>query len=1094
MRFTHLMVLFLLTICSGLLQAQKNNKAVDTPVKKDSLKNTDLSGLRFRSIGPAITGGRIVDLAVNPKNTSEFYVASGHGSLWKTTNHGTTFSPAFEGQTSFAIGAVRLDPNNPNVVWVGTGEHNSQTNVIYGDGIYRSEDGGASWTNMGLKNSEHIGGIVIDPANSNIVYVAAYGALRNEGGDRGIFKTTDGGKTWKNTLNISKYTGCFEVHMDPRYSNILYASAHQRMGKGNTVVTGGNESAVYRSTDSGETWQRMMKGMPSESIGRIGLAISPANADIVYALVQAKEGSGLFKSVNRGVSWSKQGPYNSAYPFYMQKLVADPKDENKIYSMDLLNQVSYDGGKTFKPLGEKYKHVDNHAMWIDPNDTRHMLSGNDGGLYETWDMGQNWDFKGNIPIAEIYKVSTDNATPFYNVYIGTQDNNSLMGPSRTLSSYGISNREWTFTLGGDGFETQADWKDSDILYAQSQNGGLVRYDKKTGEQLFIQPVSPVDTGYRFDWDSPLLISNHDNSRLYFAANKLFRTNDKGNSWEVISPDLTRGVPQKMQRLMDRSWSIDEMAAKRSFANITTIAESPLDPNMIYVGTGDGLIQVTNDGGKTWKKATSIPGINDWTRIHHLVASRHDKMVAYAACHALTSGDYRPFLFKTTDGGKTWTSISANLPERGNTFCLAEDHVKAGLLFAGTQFGLYVSVDGGKEWIKFMNGLPTSTYMDIDIQRGESDLVVSTFGRGVYILDDYSPLRSLTNETIPQKATLFPIKDALMYVESSPFGFAGKGFQGANFYAASNPPVGVTFTYFVKEELKSLKQKRRDEEKAKQEKGEDIEYPKYDVLAKEAEQQDAYLLFVISDKQGNIIRKLKTGISKGLNRLTWDFRYQPFKPVNFEAFDDTYAWNSPDIGFMIVPGTYEVTVQQFDGEQFTELIPATSFECLPLNHATIPVVDQRSLDGFNRKVAELSRVLNGADAYRSELADKVKHYRKAVLDAADVAPEIALEINAIHKKLTDLNKKMNGDGLRTRYEGASPVSIHDRVDQITGALWSTTAAPTQTFMNSYEVAASQVEGVLASLRAITMEIEKMDARLESAKVPYTPGRLPVWNKN
>jgi photosystem II stability/assembly factor-like uncharacterized protein len=704
-------------------------KEAAKPKAEDSLKNISLDGLSFRSIGPAVTGGRIVDIAVNPRNSTEYFAASGHGSLWKTTNNGTTFSPVFDGQPSFSMGCVKYDPSNSSIVWAGTGESNNQSNVIYGDGIYKSEDGGKSWKNMGLNNSEHIGGIAIDPANSNVVYVAAYGSLRNSGGDRGIYKTNDGGKTWRRVLFVSDNTGCFEVHMDPRYSTLLYAVAHQRMRKGYTGIGGGNETAIYRSLDSGATWQKIMKGLPSENVGRIGMAISPANPDVVYALLQAKEGSGFFRSTDRGNSWSKQSSYNPAYPFYMQKIIADPKDENKIYSMDLLIQVSKDGGKTFSALGEKNKHVDNHALWIDPVNTRHLISGNDGGIYETWDDGQNWLFRSTLPIAEIYKVSTDNAKPFYNVYLGTQDNNSLGGPSRTINSSGITNYDWKFTLGGDGFETQADWKDDNILYVQSQNGGLVRYDKKSGETLAIQPVNFIDSGYRFDWDAPLLISQHDNKRIYFAANKVFRSNDQGNSWDVISGDLTRGVPKKMQKLMDRYWSIDEMAGKGSLANITTIAESPINENILYAGTGDGLIQCSKDGGKTWVSSVNVPGITEFTRVHHIIASKFDKDIAYAACQAFGYGDYKPYLLKTTDGGKTWASLNANLPAKGSTYTIAEDHIKADLLFVGTQFGLYYTIDGGKEWNKFSNGLPTATFMDIEIQRRENDLVLGTFGRG-----------------------------------------------------------------------------------------------------------------------------------------------------------------------------------------------------------------------------------------------------------------------------------------------------------------------------------------------------------------------------
>lgn len=1066
----------------------------NAPKASDSLKNISTPAFTFRSIGPAVTGGRIVDMAVNPRNTSEYYVASGHGSLWKTTNNGVTFSPAFDGQASFAIGAVRLDPSNTNIVWVGTGEHNNQGNAIYGDGIYKSEDGGKSWANMGLKTSEHIGGIAIDHKNSNVVYVAAYGSIRNSGGERGIYKTNDGGKTWRRVLFVSDNTGFFEVHMDPRNPHVLYAVAHQRMRKGYTSIGGGNETAIYSSQDSGATWKKIMKGLPAENLGRIGMAISGPNPDILYALVQAKDGSGLYRSTDRGATWTKQGTHISAYPFYMQKLFADPKDENRIYSMDLLIQVSTDGGRTFRALGEKYKHVDNHVLWIDPANTKHLISGNDGGVYETWDQGLNWDFKSNIPIAEIYKVSTDNAAPFYNVYIGTQDNNSLMGPSRTASSSGIANQDWTFTLGGDGFETQADWKDDNTIYVQSQNGGLVRYNKKTGERLFIQPVNLQDTGYRFDWDAALIISKHNNKRLYFAADKVFRTDDQGNSWQVISPDLSRGIPKNMQRLMDRSWSIDELAGKGSLANITTLAESPLDENTLYAGTADGLIQVTTDGGKSWTRASSLPGINEFTRIHHIIASSHDKNVAYAACHAFNYGDYKPYLLKTSDRGRTWAPINGNLPARGSTFTVAEDHVMPGLLFVGTQFGLYMSNDGGREWIKFMSGLPTTTVMDIEIQKKENDLVVSTFGRGVYILDDYSALRNLTVDTLRKNAVIFPVKDGRMFVETDPFGFRGKGFQGASFYSAQNPPVGVTFTYFVKDEVKSLKQIRNAAEKEKQKKGEDIEYPSYDILKKEAEQQDPYLLFTITDANGNAVKKIRTNIAKGVQRIHWNLRYDPFEPVSFTPFDDSYAWVTPDQGYMVIPGTYKVSLHKFENGKFTELISNQTFKAVPLHEHVLAGADKAALDAFNQKVADLSRAMSGANAFRSELVSKLPYLKQAVLAGANVPMDTYEQILAIQTKLDEINRKMNGDNLRARYEGAAPPSLRGRVDYITGSLWSTTSAPTETFKASYNLAAENFEAILASLKSVRSDIEKLEAVLEKYKAPYTPGRLPEWKKN
>jgi photosystem II stability/assembly factor-like uncharacterized protein len=1059
----------------------------------DSLKNISLTGLSFRSIGPAVTGGRVVDIAVNPFNYSEYYVASGHGSLWKTNNSGVTFSPVFDANKSYAIGCVAIDPTNPNVVWVGTGENNNQNNVIYGDGIYKSEDGGKSWKNMGLDSSDQIGGIAIDANNSNIVYVAAYGSSRNSGGQRGIYKTIDGGKTWANVLKISEYTGCYQVHMDPRYSNILYAVAHQRMRNLYTGVYGGPESGIYRSLDSGATWEKLKGGLPSEDVGRIGMAISPVNPDYLYAIVEATEkNKGVYRSTDRGASWTKQNSYNASAPFYYHELICDPKDLDRVYSNDTFIQLTVDGGKTWKNLGDDKKHVDNHALWINPNDNKHIRAGCDGGVYETFDQGKNWDFKSNLPIAEIYKVTTDNAEPFYNVYIGTQDNNSLGGPSRTISSAGILNSDWLFTNSGDGFETQVDWKDPNIIYSQSQNGGLVRFDKKSGENLFIQPQDFADTAYRFDWDAALLISKFDNKRLYHGGNKLMRSDDQGSTWREISPDLTRGVPQEMQKLMGQSWSIDQLARKSVMAQIVTIAESPLDENVLFVGSGDGLIHFTTNGGTSWTKS-SIDGLPEYARIHHIIASNFDKLVAYAACHNYIGGDYKPYIYKTTDGGKSWFSINNNLPANGSTYSIAEDHVDKNLLFLGTLFGVYFSNDGGKEWIPLNNGMPPACVMDLDIQRRENDLVVSTFGRGVYILDDYSPMRNLSKETLQKEAEIFPIKDALMFIQSNPLGYRGTGFQGASFYSAPNPEVGAIFTYYLKNEFKTLKDLRRDDEKKKQKNKEDIKYPSYETLKAEQEEPEAYLLFTITDDKGNTIRKIKTEAKKGVNRIVWNFRYTPFTPISLEPSDDV-PWLEADKGYMVVPGKYFVSLSKFQDGKFTELVAPKEFICNPLNNTTLPVQDKIALDAFNKKVAELTRAITGADAFRNELKDKLAFLKKAVLDGAEVSDTTYNNILTIEADLRELNRKLNGDQLRARYEGAAPTSIKGRVDLITGALWSTTAAPTNTFIKSYDVAAAKVDEILNDLKLIDYDIKQVESDLEKSGAPYTPGRFPEWRKS
>ncbi len=1058
----------------------------------DSLKNIPLTGLKFRSIGPAITGGRVVAIAVNPFNHSEYFVGSGHGSLWKTADNGITFTPIFNHEGAYAIGAIAIDPTNPNVVWVGTGENDNQDNVIYGDGVYKSEDGGQTWKDMGIKNSEQIGGIVVDPKNPNTVYVAAYGSLRKAGGDRGIFKTTDGGKTWKNVLFISKYTGCYEIHMDPRYDNLLYAVAHQRMRKLYTGVSGGPESGIYRSTDAGTTWEKMKQGLPTGNVGRIGMAISPVNPDVLFAIIEAEKNGGVYKSTDRGVSWTKESSYVSTYPFYFQKLFCDTKDINRLYSMDVFMKVSIDGGKTWKKLGEKDKHVDNHVLWIDPSDNQHMIDGCDGGVYVTYDQGKHWGFKSNIPIAEIYKVTTDNDTPFYNVYAGSQDNNSFGGPSRTISTSGITNRDWFFTTSGDGFQTQVDWKNPNIIYAESQYAGLVRYDKKSGEQLYIRPYEfNTDTAYRFDWDAALLISKFDNKRLYLGGNKLFRTDDRGDSWRVISPDLTRGVPKEMQNLMDRSWSVDDLARKGTMAQISTIAESPLDENLLFVGSGDGLIHVTTDGGKTWIKS-STPGLPKYARISQIIGSHFDKKIAYAACQNFVDGDYKPYLFKTTDGGHSWFLFNGNLPDKGSTYTIAQDDVDKDLLFIGTQFGVYFTVDGGKEWIQLKNGIPTECVMDLTIQRREHDLVVSTFGRGIYILDNYTPLRYLKKD-MNKDAVIFPIKDALMYIQSTPFGFKGIGFQGANFYSAPNPPFGAVFTYYLKNDIKSLKEIRRDKEKKELKEKEDIKYPSYKELLNEKEEPKSYLLFTITDEQGNVIRKLKTEAHKGVNRIVWNFRYAPFTAVSLKKPDNSVPWEQPDLGYMVVPGKYKVSLSKFENGKFTELVKPQEFVCRQLHNTTLPAKNKIALDKFNEKVAKLTRAMSAADAFRKSLVNKIAYMEKAVIEGANVPDDTYDSIISIKKELDAFNRELNGNPLLAQYEGATPTSLKDRIDLITSSLWTTTSAPTSTFIKSYDVAADQFGGLLTTLKSIDNEVKTVESKLNKYGAPYTPGRFPEWEK-
>ncbi|HET7038687.1 MAG TPA: hypothetical protein VFH97_02305, partial [Gemmatimonadales bacterium] len=692
------------------------------------------AGLRLRLIGPATISGRIGDLAVHPKDRDTWYVAVASGGVWKTTNHGVTFTPVFDGEGSFAIGVVVIDPGNPNVVWVGTGENNAQRSVSYGDGVYKSVDGGRNWQNLGLKESEHIGKILIDPRNSDVVYVAAQGPVFRGGGDRGLYKTTDGGKTWNRILEGGEWAGVTDVVLDPRNPDVLIAAVWQRARRQWGYIAGGPQSSLQRSTDGGATWTRSQSGLPSEELGRIGLAISPVDPDVVYAVVEAAGNrGGFYRSRDNGVNWERMSDHNTIGLYY-QELFADPVNVNRVYSVDVRTMVTDDGGRTFRAVGERNKHVDNHVVWIDPTDTDHLLIGCDGGLYETYDGGQNYDWFQNLPLGQFYRVDADNATPFYRVFGGTQDNSSAGGPSRTRTRGGAVNSEWFLTQGGDGFYSRIDPTDPNIVYAESQHGVLSRFNLATGEEVNIVPeAEPGEPGLRWHWDAPLIISPHAPARLYFAANRLFRSDDRGNTWRPVSPDLTRQLDRNRLKMMGRVWSVDAVAKNTStslYGSIVTLAESPVKEGLLWVGTDDGLIQVSENGGETWRAIASVPGVPDTSFISRVTPSAHDANTVYVSFDNHKAGDKKPYIAKSTDLGRSWSLITGNLPERGTVYVVIEDHRDRNLLFAGTEFGLHFTADGGQRWSRLRGGLPTIQVRDLAIQRRDDDLVVGTFGRGI----------------------------------------------------------------------------------------------------------------------------------------------------------------------------------------------------------------------------------------------------------------------------------------------------------------------------------------------------------------------------
>ncbi len=1063
------------------------------------LSSKTFSGLSLRAIGPALMSGRVSDIAVHPRDRAHYFVGVASGGVWRTVNSGTTWEPVFDGEGSFSIGCVTIDPRNPLTVWVGTGENNSQRSVAYGDGVYKSVDGGATWKKMGLERSEHIAKILVHPEDSDTVYVASQGPLWAPGGDRGLYRTADGGKSWEKVLDISENTGVTDVWMDPRDPDVLYAAAYQRRRHVWTLIDGGPESGIHRSTDGGKTWEKLTRGLPDVDMGRIGLAVSPADPDVVYAIVEAegKEG-GFFRSLDAGSNWKKMGDYVSSSPQYYQEIVPDPADVDRVYSLDTWMHVTQDGGKTFARVGEAAKHVDNHALWIDPADPTYLLAGCDGGVYESFDQGATWNYKSNLSITQFYRVTPDNDLPFYNVYGGTQDNFSLGGPSRNTSANGITNRDWYVTLGGDGFKTRIDPVNPDIVYSQYQYGGLSRFDRKSGEIIDIQPQpAPGEDPLRWNWNSALIISPHSPTRLYFAAQRIFRSDDRGDAWTPVSPDLTRAIDRNTLEVMGRIQKPDAVAKHAStsfYGNIVSLAESPLAEGLLYAGTDDGLIQVAEPGVSGWRKVERFDGVPEMTYVSDVEASLHSIDRVYAAFDNHKRGDFKPYLLKSDDRGRTWRSIASNLPERGSVHTVVEDHVDADLLFAGTEFGLWVTLDGGGKWTRLKGGLPTIAVMDLEIQRRESDLVVGTFGRGIYILDDYSPLRLVTDELLAGEAFLFPVKRAWMYMESAPIGLTGKSMQGDNFFTAPNPPFGAVFTYYLEEDLRTRTEERHAAEKkaAEDEKAEPPPYPSLDDLRREQREEAPEILLTVTDADGEVVRRVSAPVKAGIHRASWDLRFPPSQPVRLKppAFQDPFA--DPPRGPMAVPGEYTVTLEKRVDGVTTRLAEPRTFEAVPLSLGTLEAADKAALLAFQRKVARLQRAVLGADRVASEARDRLDHLRKAAIDTPGTEASILAEILATQNRLKDLQEALTGDAVRQKYNEPAPPSIVERVERIVSGQWVSTSRPTSTNQDAYRFAGEAFSKVLADLRSlIERDLVGIEDRLEAAGAPWTPGRMPRW---
>jgi len=1062
------------------------------------MKAGTFTGLALRGIGPAVSSGRIGDIAVDPTDYDTWYVAVASGGVWKTINAGTTWEPIFDDQGSYSIGCVAVDPNDPLAVWVGTGENNSQRSVGYGDGVYKSVDGGRNWKKVGLEDSEHVGKILIDPRDGDVVYVASQGPLWNAGGDRGLYKTTDGGTSWTRVLDIDEDTGVSDIVFDPRDPDVLYAAAYQRRRHVWTLIDGGPGSAIYKSTDAGATWRKLQNGLPKDAVlGRIGLAVSPADPDVVYAIVEADDDNGgFYRSTDAGGTWEKRSSYVSGSPQYYQEIIPDPDVVGRVYSMDTWMMVTEDGGKTFSKVGEKTKHVDNHAMWIEPGNTDHFIAGCDGGVYETFDGGATWSYFANLPVTQFYKVAVDNDSPIYHIYGGTQDNNTLGGPAWTTNSHGIRNSDWFVTVGGDGFQTRVDPDDPDIVYSQWQYGGLVRYDRENGQVIDIQPQpGPGEAPLRWNWDSALIISPHSHTRLYFAAQRLFRSDDRGDSWTAVSPDLTRQLDRNKLEVMGRVWSVDAVAKNAStsfYGNIVSLSESPLVEGLIYAGTDDGLIQVTEDGGQTWRKVDGIKGIAELAYVSYLTASSHDAGTVYASFNNFKMGDFKPYLVKSTNRGRSWTSITGDLPERGSTWAIVEDHEKPGLLFAGTEFGVFFTVDGGGRWVQLKGGIPVVAVRDLAIQPRDDALVAATFGRGFYVLDDYAPLRDVSDDALEEGAVLFPTPNAWAYIPSTPLGLKGKSFQGDRFYTAPNPPFGAVFTYYLRDPLETRKDRREKAERDARKKGGDAFYPSWDELRREAREEPPQIVLTVSDDEGNVVRRLFGPTGAGFHRVAWDLRFPASTPTSLEPPSEENPFEEQPMGPLTVPGSYTVSLSKRVAGVLTQLAGPEAFTTQPLGTASLPEPDRRELLAFEQKTARLQRAVLGAVQVVKDTKERLDYLARAIEETPAASPDLRVDALALQNRLKDLHTTLSGDTVVAGFHEPTAPSIVDRVQRIVYGHWTCTAAPTETHRREYEIAASQFAGVLDELRTLVeTDLVALEQEAEAAGAPWTPGRFPTW---
>jgi photosystem II stability/assembly factor-like uncharacterized protein len=1054
----------------------------DTPPANDKFK-----GLEFRELGPAVMGGRIDDFAVVESNPNIVFVGVASGGVWKTTNNGTTWEPVFDKERVSTIGDIAIAPSDPSIVWVGTGEPNNRQSSSWGDGVYKSMDGGKTWQNMGLAATHHIGRVVIHPTNPNVVYVAALGQLWGANPERGVYKTSDGGKTWSQVLKINDDTGVSDIALDPRSPDTLYAAAYERRRTAFGFNGGGPEGAIYKSVDGGANWKKLVKGLPYENggdTGRIGLDIYRKNPNIVYALVQHEKG-GIFRSDDMGETWKKMSDTDPRPSYYSQVRI-DPNNDLRIWVLGASMYFSEDGGKTFSTERVKKIHGDFHALWIDPADSNHVLAGSDGGIHWSYDNGKSWDFVNTIAIGQFYEIGLDNERP-YHVCGGLQDNGSWCGPVRSLSTDGIANEDWVLIHGGDGFYAQVDPVEPSIVYTESQDGNLARRDLRTGQERDIEPEAKLnEPHYRFNWNSPVAISSHNHQTIYYGGNYLFKSTNQGDSWTRLGVELTSPADRNKLPIFGKvpdKTTLSRHDGVEEYPTITTISESPLTENVLWVGTDDGNLQVSRDGGKSWKNvAARVPGLPKGTYVSRVVASKFGEGMAYVTFDGHRSNDYSIYIFLTTDYGETWKAIRNGIPDTAGSAHVIREHPRnANLLFAGTEFGLWVSLDRGANWSQLKNNFPTVPVDDIQIHARENDLLLGTHGRSIWVLDDMTPLEKMDTSVTSTGITFFPPRAATLW-----FLHARRWSSGQKSFTAKNPPYGALINYYLKEAIPpEPKKTEKDTDKDKKDKAAEEDKTKKET----AEQKEGHTKISVFDKNDKLLRQMDGPGAAGFNRANWDLRYEaPSEPTPEQKEAMAAGYYEGPRGPRVDPGEYTIKIKAADKE-VTQKVNVEEDPRITLSAAD-RATRRAALDdlytmaktaaGDRKKILALQSALKAAQAQWKKEAEQ-KNATKIPESIQKQAEELLKKVNELAKKYSREREGLGNAGPPFEW---LPAPLPRQVQGLMEDIDDFAAAPGQQQTEKTADLKPQVSDGSAQVKKLMEEdLPALNKKMSEAGVPY-----------